>query len=250
MASVSLIIDIVLAVVCLIMVVKYTSKGFLKTVLDVARLVLSVVFAYVFRTPIAKMINGMFMEQKMYNWVSGSLTDKVNGISSTVDFVEIYDTAPEFYSQVLSLFGLNMNDLENGMADLTESSVDSLSKTISLPLANMISTVIAVVVVFIVSMIVLHFVVKLLNSITKIKAIGAINKLLGFALGLLLSAAVIWVTGFGLDFAVNAFGPMYPDVLNENLTKNSMIISGLKDMGLLDMFDKVVGSQVNNLPIQ
>lgn len=247
--SPSLIVDIVLGIVCLIMICKYTAKGFLNTVLGIARLFASVVLAYAFRTPIAKMLNGMFMDEKIFNWVHSSIMERIGGGNATVDFIEIYHTAPDFYDKVLTLFGLNAEELDSGILNLNMSNTEELARTISEPLANMISTVIAVIGVFIIAMIVLHFVVKLLNSITKIKLIGFINRLLGFGLGVVLSAFVVWAVGFGLEFAVNAFGPMYPDVFNEGLTENSMIINALKNMGLLDMFEGVVNDLQAGVPV-
>ncbi len=237
--SPSLVVDIILGIVCIFVIVKYSIKGFLKTILDIARLGLSVLLAIMFRGVIADLLNKLFMTNTIRNWVYNSLTSRVEGISETVDFVQIYETSPEFYSKVLAAFDLNFEQFEESIKNLDAENVENVTTMISEPLANMLSTLIAVVAIFTVSMIILYFVVKLINNITKIKLIGVINRILGIAFGILLASIIVWGLSFLLHVAIDAFGPMYPDIINDSLTEDSMIINILKEAGLLDMFDGI-----------
>ena len=235
----SLVVDIVLGIICIFVIIKYSIKGFLKTVLDLARLGLSVLLAVMFRGVVADLFNKLFMTNTIHNWVYGSLTSKIGGISETVDFVQIYETSPEFYSKVLAAFDLNFEQFEEAIKNLNEETVDSVTTMIADPLANMLSTLIAVVLIFTVAMIILFFVVKLLNKITKIKLIGVINRILGVAFGIVLASVIVWGLSFLLHVAIGTFGPMYPDIINESLVEDSMIINILKEAGLLDMFNGI-----------
>ena len=231
----SLVVDIVLGIICIFVIIKYSIKGFLKTVLDLARLGLSVLLAVMFRGVVADLINRLFMTNTIHKWVYSSLTSKIGGISETVDFVQIYETSPEFYSKVLAAFDLNFEQFEEAIKNLNEETVDSVTTM----MANMLSTLIAVVLIFTVAMIILFFVVKLLNKITKIKLIGVINRILGVAFGIVLASVIVWGLSFLLHVAIGAFGPMYPDIINESLVEDSMIINILKEAGLLDMFNGI-----------
>lgn len=237
--SPSLIVDIVLAIISIFVIVKYSIKGFLKTILDIARLALSVLLAVMFRGVIADLLNKLFMTNSIHNWVYNSLTSKIGGISETVDFVQIYQNAPEFYSKVLASFDLNFEQFEEAINNLSAENVDNVTTMIAEPLANMLSTLIAVLAIFIVAMIILYFIVKLINNITKIKLIGVINRILGVGFGVLLASIIVWAISFLLQIAISTIGPMYPDVINSSLTENSMIINILKEAGLLDMFDGI-----------
>ena len=237
--SPSLIVDIVLAIISILVIVKYSIKGFLKTILDIARLALSVLLAVMFRGVVADLLNKLFMTNAIHNWVYNSLTSKIGGISETVDFVKIYQNAPEFYSKVLASFDLNFEQFEEAINNLSAENVDNVTTMIADPLANMLSTLIAVIVIFAVAMIILYFVVKLLNNITKIKLIGVINRILGVGFGVLLASIIVWGISFLLQIAISTIGPMYPDIINSSLTENSMIINILKEAGLLDMFDGI-----------
>ena len=190
-----------------------------------------------FKGVVANMFNSMFMSKTIYNWVYSSLTGKIEGISEAVDFVQIYEEAPQFYSDILAFFDLNFSEFEKAIADLGHHNVADVTEMIANPLANMLSTFIAVIAIFIISMIVLYFIVKLLNNITKIKIIGVINSILGIALGVLLASVIVWGLSFVLEILIESIGPMYPEIINDSLTKDSMIINALKEAGLLDMFN-------------
>ena len=245
--SPSLIVDIVLGVISIFVIIKYSIKGFLKTVLDIARLGLSVLLAVMFRGVVANLLNNLFMTNAIRGWVYNSLTSKIGGISETVDFVQIYENSPKFYSKVLAAFDLNFEQFEEAINNLSQENVDNVTTMIAEPLANMLSTLIAVIVIFVVAMIILHFVVKLINKITKIKLIGVINRILGIAFGALLASAIVWGLSFLLQIAIETIGPMYPDVINSGLTENSMIINILKEAGLLDMFDGIKSQITDSL---
>ncbi len=235
--SPSLIVDIVLAIVCLFVIIKYTAKGFLKTVLDIARLGLSVLLAIMFRGVVARLLNDLFMSNTVYNWVYGSVSKYIEGIDGKINFVSIYENNPEFYSKVLSAFGLDFYLLEEQMNNLSAETAANVSRTISDPLANMFSVLLAVLVIFIVSMVILYFVAKGINKITKIKGINIINRILGVALGVILAVIIVWGISIILQVMVNAIGPMVPDVFNESLIENSMIISLLRELGLLNILE-------------
>ena len=235
----SLIVDIVLGIICICVIVKYSIKGFLKTILDLARLAISVILAIMFRGVVANLLNELFMSNAIHNWVYSSLTSRLEGISEAVDFVRIYEDAPQFYSEILTVFDLDFYEFEEAIKNLNGENVEKVTNIISEPLATMLSTLIAVVVIFAISMIVLFFVVKLVDKITKIKLIGVINKVLGVCLGILLSSVIVWLLCFALQLVVETIGPMYPNIINSSLTEDSMIINILKEAGLFEIFDGV-----------
>ena len=237
--SPSLILDIALAAVCIFVIVKYSIKGFLKTILDIARLVLSVVFAIMFRGLVAKLLNDLFMYNSVYNWVHGSILKYLDGAEEKISFVKIFESYPDFYGKVLTNFGLNYEDLQAQMENINEATADSLSKMISEPLANMFSVLLSVLVIFIISMIVLHFLFKLINKITKIKGINIVNRILCVVLGATLSVIIVWGLSLIIEILVGTLGPMIPNVFNEDLVRNSMVINLLRELGLLNILENL-----------
>lgn len=245
--SPSLVVDIVLGIICISVIIKYSMEGFLRTVLDLARLAVSILLAVMFRGVVANLLNDLFMTKTIYDWVYGSLTSKIAGISETVDFVRIYNEAPEFYSKVLSLFDLDFEKFSGAVENLSADNVENVTNMIADPLATMLSTLLAVIIIFAVSMLVLYFVVKLLNKLTKIKLLNVINKILGVAFGVLLASVIVWILCILLQILIETIGPMYPEIFNSSLTDDSMIINILKESGLFNIFDGVKNQVIETI---
>ncbi len=237
--SASLILDIVLLLIALIIILKYTIEGFLKSVLNFARLVLSVILAVVLRNPIAELLNNLFMKNAIVNWVSASVLKNLAGENPTIDFVQIYKETPIFYTEVLSRFGLDTALVDSQMNSLSVETAPELAETVGTAIATMLSTVLAIILVFIVAMIVLTLVFKLLNCVTKISGIKLINRLLGVALGFAIAIAAIWGLGILIKTLVDMVGPMYPEILNQELIDNSMVLGLLDKLGVNSLVENV-----------
>ena len=236
----SLILDIILAIISIIIIIKHIIKGFLKSVLDIAKLVLSVVFAILFRASVAKLIDGWFMNAAITGWVRDNLNQFLGGETPGVDFIKIFQDTPQFYQGILTSFGLDYEQFVAQMEMLAPENVDTLASTIATPISMMLCSIIAVIVIFLISLLVLSLVVLLINLLTKIKTINVINRILGFVFGVVISGALIWGVGFVLQAIINMVGPLFPTVLNQDLIDNSVLLGGLDKLGLESLFDGVI----------
>ena len=55
--SASVILDIILGVLALLTIVKYTFRGFVGSILDIVKVILAAVLAYLIRIPVAKLFD-------------------------------------------------------------------------------------------------------------------------------------------------------------------------------------------------
>lgn len=243
--SASLILDIVFFVIAIFIILKYTIEGFLKSVLNFARLALSVVLAIVLRNPVAELLNKLFMKNAIVNWVNSSIIKSINGEKPTIDFLGIYKQTPAFYSQVLTRFGLDTALVDEQMNNLSAETAPELADTVGTAIATMISTIIAVLVVFIVAMLVFTLVFKLLNCVTKISGIKIVNRLLGVALGVAIALVAMWGLGVLAKTLVDMLGPMYPSIFNQELIDNSMVLGILEKLGINSLVENVK-TQITN----
>ncbi len=243
--SASLILDIIFFVIALIIILKYTIEGFLKSVLNFARLALSVVLAIVLRNPVAELFNKLFMKGTVVNWVNGSILKSLNGEGSTIDFVGIYKQNPDFYTKVLARFGIDTVVLDEQMENLTVETAPELAETIGTAIATMLSTILAVLIVFILSMLILTLVFKLLNCVTKISGIKIVNRVLGVALGVAIALVALWGLGVLVKTLVDMLGPMYPSIFNQELIDNSMVLGMLDKLGVNSLVENVK-TQISN----
>lgn len=222
--TVSLVIDIVFVLIACIFIIRYARKGFFKTALDLVKTAVAILLAYFLRNQVAKIFDTLFMNRVIVNWVNKSLTSVASGDNAVVDFVSIYEDMPDFYNKILSKFGINAEGLAEQFGNLTEENIEKLSVNVGSAVSNMLSVILAVIVVFAVAIIVLTIVVHFLNLLTKFKGVDVINKLLGLVFGAVFAFAVIWGLSFLISKGIAMFGPMYPNIINEEIIDKSVIL--------------------------
>ena len=234
----SVVLDRVLFAFILMILIKYTIVGFLKSILNIVKLVASVVLAIVFRGSIAALFDKWFMKNAVVGWVNGSLTKSIQNESPTVDFVKIYKDTPQFYSHILSHFGIDNEKLDAQMRELSADNVSETAETIGIPFANMLSTILAVIAIFIVSMIVLSIILGLFSKLIT-RGIKLTDRLLGMALGMAISAVVVWGVGVLVKTLVDMLGPVYPAIFNQELIDKSMVLGMLDKLGINSLMSNI-----------
>ena len=236
--STGLIIDIVLLVIAAVTIIRYTFKGAVKAVFSFAKTFVALFLAYVLRKPAAMLINTLFMERSVTGWVYDSLYAASQGIKPDgVDLVKLYNDMPSFFTKILSGFGLDAEGIEaafDSIPGATEAEITAISENIGTSIATMLSTIIGFAVVFLLALLVLTIVVHVLDKLTHLPIINFANKLLGAAIGVLISLLIIWIVSVIAGFLVNYIGPLVPTVFNEGLIEESFVLRTMKNAELMD----------------
>ena len=237
--SISLIIDIALCLISVILIIRYTCKGAVKSIFSYIKVFLAIGLAFALRNPVANLLNKMFMTDSITGWVRESLTATARGVEPDgLNIVELYQNTPSFFTNILSKFGIDLTDFDAAIAALpgaSEQQIEELSVNIGGSIALMLSTVIAVIVVFILALIILTVVINLLDKITKLPVLNLVNRLLGAAVGILISLTVIWAVSGIVTLLVSYVGPIAPDTINQDIIDNSVILKLLKDTKLTEI---------------
>jgi len=241
--SIGLIIDIALLIIAVITIIRYTCVGAVKAVFSFAKTFVAIWLAYFLRKPAATLINNLFMERSITGWVYDSLLAASKGIEPDgVDFVKLYNEMPSFFTKILSGFGLDMEGMDaafKALPNATEAEVSAMSQNIGTSISFMISTIIGFVVVFILAILVLSIVVKLLDKITRLPVINLANRILGALIGVLVAVMIAWVVSIIAGLLVNYVGPLVPDIFNDSLIEDSVVLRTVKNadlMGTLKMY--------------
>ena len=239
-----LIIDITLVVLAIFIIIRFTIKGFFSSVLDVCKLFLSAIIAYLVRIPIAKLFSSLFMEKAMKSLVKGSIEAYLDSdlAKISIDITTLYEQlnkTPEFFEKFLTRFGLDyerffadLNDLtQNKNTEVIEPIVDNLGPAVAL----LLSTVLALIVAFVVLYIVFIIVAKLLENLTKFDGVKTANRILGLVIGLVLSVLVMWLVSMGVIALVEFVSPVAPNIISPELAEGSMIIDIFKNLNIIDL---------------
>ena len=242
--STGLIIDIVLLVIAAVTIIRYTFKGAVKAVFSFAKTFVALFLAYVLRKPTAMLINTLFMERSVTGWVYDSLYAASQGIKPDgVDLVKLYNDMPSFFTKILSGFGLDAEGIEaafDSIPGATEAEITAISENIGTSIATMLSTIIGFVAVFLLALLVLTIVVHILDKLTHLPIINFANKLLGAAIGVLISLLIIWIASVIAGFLVNYIGPLVPTVFNEGLIEESFVLRTMKNAELMDTLNMYI----------
>jgi len=221
--SASVILDIILGVLALLTIVKYTFRGFVGSILDIVKVILAAILAYLIRIPVAKLFDLWFMNDSIVGWVRNSLTAALEGEDTFINFISLYKNVPGFYNTVLAHFGLGDVSALDGLQSASYEQIDYLSMEIGSAISYMLSTALAVLVLFIVILITLSILVRFIDGLLVVSSVNKLNRILGFVLGVAVAFAMVWITSFVLEFLADVTGGFGGNLTREDLNK-SMIM--------------------------
>lgn len=221
--SASVILDIILGAVALLTIIKYTFRGFVGSILDVVKVILAAILAYLIRIPVAKLFDLWFMNDSIVGWVRNSLTASLEGEDTFIDFIGLYKSVPGFYNSVLSHFGLGDVSALEGLESASYEQVDYLATEIGSAISMMLSTALAILVLFIIILIALSILVHFIDGLLVVSSVNKLNRLLGFVLGVAVAFGLVWITSFVLEFLADVTGGFGGNLTRDDLNK-SMIM--------------------------
>lgn len=212
---VSLIIDIVIALICLVIIIRNAARGFIRSFMAFARTILAILLAYLFNSPLAGLLDKNVFSSMSQGWIYSAFVSTDNG-QGGYNLYTLFDGIPEWFTNALMRSGVDEQTIQkyfySGESAPIEI-VDELSVSLGGLLSSLISTVLAVIIIFVVVEIVLLILGVLLNKVGQIPIFRFLNILLGAAIGvvfsavvvLLLATVVIWVIQFGAGYNANVF---------------------------------------------
>lgn len=243
-----LIVDICLVVLTAFIIIKFTIKGFFSSVMDVAKLFLSVLIAFLVRTPVSKLFCSLFMDKAMHSVVESSLNAYLESDASKISFdiTNLAESAPEFFEKFLTRFGLDYDRFVSDLNELTTNHnpdmVEPLAQNVGGAASMLLSLVLALIVGFIVVYLILIIVAKLLENLMKFDGVKQANRWLGALVGVIISLLIMWGVTMGLEALVEFVGPVAPNVITSDLTERSMIVGIFKHISLVDFIkSKIYG---------
>ena len=220
----STIIDIALGGIMLLILLKYTLKGFVGSILDSLKVFVAAVLAYSLRHPVALLYNRLFMRDSVTSWVKSSLNNAKSGGDSFVNFVDLYEAAPSFFNSFLSDYGLRDASQLGDLASADSKQMSGLAIDLGSSLSMFFSTVLAVISLFIIFLIVLKLTVRVIDRLINLTPIKTANRLLGFVFGLVYSVIVVLLLSYLLELLVFITGGFGGKVTAYDLN-NSVIVS-------------------------
>lgn len=245
--SAGLVIDLCLLIVAAYIIIKFTVKGFVSSILDASKLILSVFISFIVRVPVARFFCSLFMDRVMSGAVESSLEAYLESDTAkiTIDITSLAKNTPEFFEKLLTKFELDyplfISDLDKLIEDKSPEVIPSLAENIGGACAFLISIAIALIVVFIIAFAALSLLSKLLSKITEFDGVKSANKWLGALIGVILSVIIMWGATQGLLALSEFIDPLSGGKLEE-IINGSMVVGIFKHISIIDIIkNKIYG---------
>ena len=208
----AIILDILFVLVAAIFIAVGVKRGFIKSLIQSAKLLLTIVATYFLGSPVAAFIREKFVFQKVYDfWFAkiDGIYQQANSSLNVEEFRATVESAPDFL--------LAPEKKAEILASLSEESgtamVESVSNSLANPVADVISGIIGYALTFVVAFIVLTVAAWLLTKIAeRFAIIGTANRILGGVFGAVLGAIVLMIVAVIVKF-LDANNAIYPNTV-------------------------------------
>lgn len=185
-----LVIDILLIVIFGLLVFRGWWRGFMKSVLSLGRLILSLVITILFGSAFAAWIDEKFVNPPVFEKVYAKFSDIAAEVTASAEggVDALVEKIPEAFRGYLDLEAVDPTAEINAL-------VEQWSHTVADSISKVISTVIGYILLFVIAFVVLTVVIFIISRFSKLPAIKTVDKLLGLVVGIVSGAiAVIFIS--------------------------------------------------------
>lgn len=227
MSVVSLVLDILIGVFCLVIIIKNAVRGFIKSFMVLARTVLSFMVAIIFCAPLAKWLAPTFFN----SWAVGVSNNAFYATKIGEDLYQISDVfegVPDFATKIALRFSGISDQMQQSYfvekAPASGADTAIIATGIGHALAYAISLIIAFIALFIITEIVVGIIGIFLNKLSKVPMLKSVNIILGGLIGVLIAVVVAWLLSKGIQWVIGFGHNYYPDVFTEDILNKSVIV--------------------------
>lgn len=220
----SIIIDILALAIIVISVVLGGKRGLFKSVMKLATLVLAILAGWYFMPPLAQYYNNTFLLNRFTNSVNNAIGNLLsNGIH---DLGVLFTDHLDGFLSITNQYGADIEGVANVYEQNSASTdvVQKISEYIAQPISTGLSSVLAFLTIFVVSLILLKLLTWIIDSILKLPILKTANRILGFVFGTicgLLYAALFCII---LIQILPALSATWPQIFTMDIAEKSLFI--------------------------
>ena len=232
------IIDISLILIFAAIVLTYTLKGFIKSVLGSSKILLAFIIALILAKPVGGWISEAFIFEPINNSIFKSLSNMLSQAESQINIEGLIAKLPNWILAFSDNVGLSIESIvsENCGSILTNDNIAAISASIASPISAIISTAIAFISVFILSIIALIILVFFLDKIFKAPILNKLNKALGFIFGLISAFIALIVICAAMTLVLDIMSISNPTISSEIVKEQTLIYKLISSINVLSWF--------------
>ena len=231
------ILDLVILTVFAVIVILDTKRGFIKAFLHMISSLVALVVAYAF-TPLL----GGFLRDKLIiggikSGIGSTLRSLVGTEAGTYNLEALFSNS--FFTSIAERYGADMGALEQAAAGQTgvgADAVDAFAAKIAQPIAGVISNVIAFLVLFLGTLLLVRLATWILDLLAQLPVLESVNRFFGFLLGLVTALLVSWALSMALSFLMTALGAIDAERFGADVVEETILVRIFSKYNLLSMF--------------
>lgn len=242
-----LFLDIIILAILVIFFINGFKKGFIKSVMGLVSLGLSIILAINFYSVPADYINENFISPYFNEKTSNEFASLMNGGTETITPDQILEDKPDTLTDILDKYNVDISALTEFYEENVKPTTDNfqiedianeLSDFVVGSTADIVSNILGFLLIFIASLIVLNLILNLLNLLFKLPILKFTNKLLGAILGIVKGLILAIIVVNVLNGLVTATGDSDDNFWSKSALESSVSYSTVYNSGLIIDIDQ------------
>ena len=211
----SALMDLVVILIMGLCVFTGIKKGFIKSLMGLAKYILCIAAAFLFTNSLASWIRESFLDKMIGSHVTKQVASilNVNTSSSTDDILgkinlqKLIDDAPDVFTNFIKKYNITNDQLQSIVENSNQNSVtetvnQEIINQIASPLSGVLSKIIALIVIVLLVGIICTIVTIILNNVFRLPILNSFNTLGGAAVGLIKGFLIVLLICASLNLAL------------------------------------------------
>lgn len=192
--------DIIVLTVIVVFALVGAKKGFIKSLVDFVGAFVAMIAAGILSLPAAQWVYDTFFHEAL----TEKITSTVTGLDAVGAVQAVFSDFPELVIRALAAAGITQSGVQAQVDGSTLDIASAITEAVSPMLIGLVR-VLAMLVLFILLLVVIRAVGALISGLFSLPLLNGVNKLLGFAFGILLAVVSVWV----VLACLQAFMPLF-----------------------------------------
>lgn len=224
----SLAIDAIILLGVIIIIWKAAVRGFFRSVMSLAGGIASFCAAYAYSPVLAEYLKEKFILGGITDSIDGTLQSIARDVNTSGGFNldKLTVKPPVALTDILDRYNIDTNSFVSKFKGLTSCDADvvrGFAEDIATPTANIISSVVAFILLFVGVWLILSLVTWLLDLIFKLPVLKTANKIFGIIFGVVEGALFAVLAAGVLSTLVTALGSIDPNLFGAAAVEQSII---------------------------
>ncbi len=222
--------DLILLVIVTTTLVRCTARGFVRSVVHLASMVVAFIAAWGFTPQLADWLEAEVFSDRVAELVTDTIRSLAAPVGEHFDLSRLFADMPADFAALLTRYDADADALAatfGRMNDVGAAAADEMARTIAEPVVRGLANVSAFVLIFIAAMLVCWLAGLLLELIVKLPVLRTANRFFGFLLGLVCAAALGWLYAEAAESLMGYLHTVEPTAFDADIIEQTLLVKHL-----------------------